>query len=95
MIGKIPRKKDDSYFGIDYFKGAYYIINLNDGKFSTFPRRCFASDLENIFSTGRDEYIIAQWLSSIEIDKILYENKRDFGFLITDEDYIKFINSIK
>jgi hypothetical protein len=91
MIGKIPKGKEDSYFGINYYKGSYYITDLQNKTFDTFPIPCHPSDLESVFRERRDRYIISKWINSVQLDDLIYESEINYCSTITAEEYLDLI----
>ncbi len=97
MIGKTPSPDDpESYFGLDYWKGNYFIANWKERTMDTFPLPVFPSDLEQVFQSKRDAFIIAKWLSEIEnIDDIIYGENDYHVMLISNEEYQEYIDSMR
>lgn len=72
LLGKTfgSDKKEDT--GINYWRGNYFIINLNERKFETFRIPVFPTDLEQAFSNHFDQKRICNWLNQIDnIDRFL------------------------
>lgn len=94
LIGKTPSAdKPDSNYGLDYWKGNYFIANWNDKTIDTFPLSTFPSDLEHVFRFKRDAYIIAKWLSETKsIDDLIYGETEDHVKLISSEEYRNYLN---
>lgn len=96
MIGKTPTEKSGDYSGINYYKGCYFIINLNERKMETFPIPCFPSDLEQCFLGRFDRFRICNWINSIKnIDDFIYSKKSSYHSYISKKKYIRYINEIK
>ena len=95
LIGKTPSAEDpDSFYGLDYWKGNYFIANWNDKAMDTFPIPTFPSDLEQVFRFKRDAYIIAKWLTEIKsIDDLIYGDEEKHIKLISKEEYLAFLKS--
>jgi len=89
MIGKIPRlEKDVDGHGLNYFKGTYFIVNLNDRKFETFPIPCYPTDIEILFQSKRDTRMICKWLNKIKnIDELIYGKEERHIQMITTEEW--------
>jgi hypothetical protein len=96
LIGKTPSPDNqESFYGLDYWKGNYFMANCDDKTMDTFPLHVFPSDLEFIFKSKRDAFIIAKWLNSFEsIDDIIYCNQEEHIMCITEEEFEKFLESL-
>jgi hypothetical protein len=79
-------------FGLNYWRGNHFIANLNDRTMDTFPIPTFASDLERVFKSKRDAYIVAKWLSAREegFADLLYGEENEYGFLISWDEFKEF-----
>jgi hypothetical protein len=90
MIGKTPSPDDpNSYSGLDYWKGNYFIANWTERTMDTFPLKVFPSDLKQVFQFKRDAFIIAKWLREIKnIDDLIYGEDDDHVMLISNEEYL-------
>lgn len=97
LLGKTPSSDNsDSYYGLDYWKGNYFIANWNDKTMDTFPLPTFASDLEQVFRSKRDCYIISKWLTEMKsIDNLLYGDIDEHVKLISHAEYKEFLDSIR
>ena len=97
MIGKTPSPDDpESYSGLDYWRGNYFIVNWKERTMDTFPLKVFPSDLEQVFQFKRDAFIIAKWLREIKnIDDLIYGEDDDHVMLISNEEYLEYIDSMK
>lgn len=97
MIGKTPSPDNpDNYFGLDYWKGNYFIANWTERTMDTFPLPVFPSDLEQVFRFKRDAFIIAKWLNKMKnIDDVIYGENDDHVMLISNDEYQEFIDSMK
>jgi hypothetical protein len=85
LIGQTYRDGKE-FNGLNYWKNASFIMNMNDRTFETFPVRCHPSDLENAFRNERDRYIICEWLNSIgDIGKFLKSQEEDYKYFIDYE----------
>ncbi len=94
LIGKTPSLDNpDSYLGLDYWKGNYFIGNWNQKILDTFPLPAFPSDLEHVFPFKRDAYIIAKWLTSIKsIDDLIYGDDEEHVMLISKDEYREYLD---
>ncbi len=97
MLGKIPSRGDcDDANSLAYWKGSYFVTNLSDGTWGTFPVKVFASDLEHVFQNKRDAYIIAKWLTDMKsIDDFIYGSDENPVKLISQEEFEEFLESLK
>jgi hypothetical protein len=99
LIGKTPRSEpEDACFGLDYWKGIYFIANLNGRRIETFRLPVDESDFEDaeVFVTKRDAYIIAKWLNGVKsLDDLLYGKSEEHIKLISTEEYQTFRASLK
>lgn len=96
VLGKTPpADPPDSYLGLDYWKGNYFIGNWHDRRMDTFPIPAFASDLEQLFQFKRDAYIIAKWLNSLKsVDDVIYGREERHVMLISEEEYRAYLDSL-
>jgi hypothetical protein len=100
LIGKTPSSnREDPYYGLDYWKGIYFIANLNTLRIETFRIPVDESDFEDaqVFGTKRDAYIIAEWLNGVKSldDDLLYGKSEEHTKLISKEEYQMFRDSLK
>ena len=97
LLGKTPSLDNpESYSGLDYWKGNYFIANLNARTMDTFPLPTFPSDLEQVFRFKRDAFIVAKWLTEIKsIDDLIYGENDDYVKLISDDEYQGFLASLR
>lgn len=100
MLGKTPSPgTSDSYLGLDYWRGQYFLANLHTKALDNFPKEAFASDLERLFPTMRDAYIVAKWLSELpSIDDVINGddgNDEEHVKLLSEEEYDEFLKSIR
>ena len=100
IIGKIPRYKNDEGKNADYFRGAYFIVNLLDKKIEFFTKRndsnkavCFPSDIIYAFDNQIDSYRISKWIRQIDdLENFIYDDVHNYTFSITNkerDDYFK------
>ena len=96
VLGKTPpADPPDSYLGLGYWKGSYFIGNWNDRRMGTFPIPAFATDLEPVFQFKRDAYIIAKWLNSLKsLDDVIYGRDETHVILISEEEYRAYLDSL-
>lgn len=97
LLGKTPLPDiPDSFSGLDYWKGNYFIANWNDRSMDTFPLPTYPSDLEQVFRYKRDAYIIAKWLTEMKsIDDLIYGEDDEHIKLISKDEYQEFLDSLK
>lgn len=97
LIGKIIHKGEygSKITGIGYHTDLFFVMNLNDRKFSRFKRPCHYSDFDGTFVTKRDAYIICLWLNSLDsLDKLIDCDQIHYDYTITLEEYKDFLNKI-
>lgn len=96
LLGKTPPADPPSRSSeLDYWKGNYIIGNWNDKRMDSFPIPAFASDLEHVFPTKRDAYIIAKWLNRLKsIDDVIYGRDEKHEILISEEEYREYFDSL-
>ncbi|WP_161786212.1 hypothetical protein [Paenibacillus polymyxa] len=61
----------------------------------TFPIPCYPSDLEYILgknSSYRDSWTISDWLNSIDIDKEIQNDTREYIYLWSKERFQEYLN---
>jgi hypothetical protein len=98
LLGKLPvSQASEGYFGINYWKNSYFIVNLNDRKADNFDLPCHESDFEQVIESKRDRYIVSKWINKIskEIDDVIYGIEEYNSFSITKEEYVEYINRYK
>lgn len=99
LLGKTPPADGpEACFGLNYWRGIYFIANLNDRKIETFCLPVDESDFEDskIFLTRRDAYIIAEWLNGLKsLDDLLYGVADEHVKLISRDEYEVFRLSLK
>ena len=97
LLGKTPSPDNaDSFFGLDYWKGNYFIANWNDRTIDTFPLPAFPSDLEQVFRFKRDAFIIAKWLTEMKsMDDVIYGENDDYVKIISNNEYQEFVASLR
>lgn len=96
LLGKTPSPRANSYSGIDYWKGSYFIANWFERRIDLFPLPVYASDLEQVFRAKRDAYIISKWLNTIEsIDDLIYgEADNEHVAYISQDEWREFVRSV-
>ena len=89
----IPER--EGYQGFDFYKNCYFIANLPDGRFTVFRLPLHPSDLENVFTTGLDRYIVCEWINSLgeRIDELIRGKQVKTTHLITTKQWRKFAKS--
>lgn len=96
LLGKLPiRKESEDLYDVNYWKSSYIIVNLNDRKAETFKIPCHESDFEEVFMSGRDRYIISEWINRIgsKIDDVIYGIEEYNSFVITQQEYLEYLES--
>ena len=93
MIGKIPKFNGEKSRA-DYYRGTYYVVNLNEYKIEFFHKKhnskkakCFPSDIEIAFPNKIDCYRVSKWINSFEdFEDLIYNDKHNYEFYITNEE---------
>lgn len=65
LLGKTFPTDSSKTTELNYWKGCYYIMNLNDRKFETFRLPVYPTDIEQAFSNKYDQKRICCWLNKI------------------------------
>ncbi len=102
IIGKIPRYKNDKGECVDYFRGTYYIVNLNARKLEFFSKdedsnkaHCFPSDIEYAFDSKIDCYRISRWLRELyDLDKFIYNDSHNYKYSINEQERVDYFNDM-
>lgn len=97
LLGKTPSPViANSFYGLNYWKGNHFIANWNERTIDTFPSPTFPSDLERVFRSKRDAYIVAKWLNDTKsVDALIYGENEEHVELISKEEYHNFLVSLK
>jgi hypothetical protein len=87
--GKVAR-----YDGRNYWKGSHFIADLNGKTIDTFPTPTYPSDLEQVFKSKRDAYVVAKWLtaSNKQFTEILYGEVDEHACEISEEEFSEFLS---
>ncbi len=101
LLGRTPIAHESigqsaRFDGVNYWKGQQFIANWNDKTIDTFPIPTFASDLEHVFRSKRDAYIVATWLTdnSKSFTDLLYGETNEYSCEISSEQFREFVASI-
>ena len=97
MIGKIP-SHDGEKSRADYYRGSYYIVNLNEYRIEFFQKeynskkaQCFPSDISVAFPNPIDCYRVSKWVESFEVfDDLIYNDKHNYTFYLSNEERKEF-----
>jgi hypothetical protein len=97
-IGKIPNHNGEKSRA-DYYRGTYYIVNLNDKRIEFFHKKhnsekaqCFPSDIEAAFPNRIDCYRVSIWIKSFEnFDDLIYNDKHNFSFYLSEKERKKYM----
>lgn len=97
MVGKIPSHNGEKSRA-DYYRGSYYIVNLNEYRIEFFQKRydskkaqCFPSDISNAFPNQIDCYRVSSWIDSFEVfDDLIYNDKHNYSFYLSKEERKEF-----
>jgi hypothetical protein len=100
LLGRTPSPQTSEedqiarYDGNNYWKGCHFIASWNDKTIDTFPIPTFTSDLEHVFKSKRDAYIIAKWLTANagQFTEILYGEVDEHLCEISSEEFREFVN---
>jgi hypothetical protein len=78
--------------GVNYWKAQHFVANWNDKTIDTFPIPTFASDLEQVFKSKRDAYIIAKWLSKNQknFTDLLYGEIDEYSCDLSSQQFLEF-----
>jgi len=98
ILGKVPKIKGEMDYtsGINYWRNIYFIVNLNQRAFETFPIPCHPSDIETAFPGKYGSYCVSKWINSInEIDDVIYGEEIDFKYCLEEQEYREFRELIK
>lgn len=100
LLGRTPSPdaqggKAIRYDGLSYWKGQHFIACWNDRTLDTFPTPTFASDLEQVFKSKRDAYIVAKWLTAnaSNFTDLLYGKEDECVCNISGEEFNEFAAS--
>ncbi len=97
ILGTIPENNGNGG-NVDYYRGTYFIVNLNCNKMEFFKKavesgraECFPSDIASAFDCEIDRYRISKWIESFEnFDDFIYEDVRNCFFSIDTEESLEF-----
>ena len=97
MLGKIPKKEEDTSHSVNYYKGSYFIINFHERKMETFSLPCYPSDLEEVcFGNTFDRFRISKWINSIKnMDKFIYQTEDTINSYISESEYSEYLDELK
>jgi len=92
-VGKIPNHSGEKSRA-DYYRGTYYIVNLNDKKIEFFHKahdsdkaKCFPSDIMEAFTNWIDCYRVCKWIKSFDnFDDLIYNEKHNFSFYLSNKE---------
>ncbi len=98
LLGRTPSPqasgngKIAQYYGLNYWRGQDFIASWNDKAIDTFPIPTIASDLDQVFKSKRDAYIIAKWLTSNvgQLSEIIYGEVDKYICDISAEEFSEF-----
>jgi hypothetical protein len=94
FLGYIP--KLNSYpNGIEYYSNSYVLGCFQTRGFDTFPRKCYPSDLDEVFPKNRrsirDHHTITDWLNSINLEEEIRNDKREYYFYWSQEEFEEYL----
>ncbi|TVX97336.1 hypothetical protein [Cohnella terricola] len=94
VLGYIP-KLNKYPNGIEYYSNSYILGCFQTRGMDTFPIPCYPSDLEYVFGKNRsyrDVCTIAEWINSIDIDKEISNETREYEYLWSEERFQEYID---
>jgi hypothetical protein len=98
LLGKAPKpdkklSEPQKYSEENYWQGHYFIANWNDKTLDTFPIPTFSTDLEHVFRSKRDAFIVAQWLTKNGkiLDDLIYSDTPAYICDISDKEFKQFV----
>jgi hypothetical protein len=101
LLGRAPSAHEDKgqaarFDDVNYWKGRQFIANWNAKTIDTFRVLTFASELEHVFRSKRDAYIVATWLNenNKNFTDLLYVETDEYSCEISSERFRKFLASI-
>src|SRR6185312_2721905 len=98
IIGKIPEIETEPV-NADYYRGTYFIINLNEKTMEVFNQDVFGSDIDGVFNSMFDRERVVKWLNSIKnLDDFIGTNlsaTETVAFSVTSEEEEKIQNNFK
>jgi hypothetical protein len=97
-IGKIPSHNGEKSRA-DYYRGTYYIVNLNDKRIEFFEKKwdsekaqCFKSDISLAFENQIDCYRISKWIESFDnFDDLIYNDVHNYTFYLSNKEREEFM----
>jgi hypothetical protein len=102
LLGRTPKVHPqngdfDRAFGLDHWRGNQFIGSWNDRTLDTFPHPAFASDLDQVFRSKRDAYIVSKWLNENgkNFTDILYGETDEFSCEISGAEFRQFLESVR
>lgn len=94
LLGRTPKpdgksKEDRQFLDLDYWKGHYFLANLNGRTIDTLPIPAYASDLEQVFLSRRDAQIVCKWINAnlSRFEDILYGKEDSYAVDISREEF--------
>lgn len=92
-VGKIPNHKGEKSRA-DYYRGTYYIVNLNDKRIEFFHKahdsekaKCYPSDIVAAFSNQIDCYRVCKWINSFDnFDDLIYNDKHNYSLYLSEKE---------
>lgn len=94
VLGYVP-KLNKYPNGIEYYSNSYILGCFQTRGFDTFPIPCYPSDLEYVFGenrSNRDSRAIAEWLNSIDVDKEIRNDTREYEYLWSEERFQAYLD---
>ncbi len=97
ILGYIP-KLNRYPNGIEYYSNSYFLGCFQSRGVDTFPIRCFPSDIECVITDNmsyRDRCTIVDWLNSIDLDKEISNDIREYRYYWTKDRFEEYLESIQ
>ena len=88
LLGKTPSLEDSrNYYGLNYWRGLYYIVNLNDMQIRKFKIPLHHTDIAGVFKSEFDARIVTKWMESVEdLDELIYNEESELDWTVSEDD---------
>lgn len=92
MLGKIPDYNNQPHTNANYYRGTYFIANLNQNSIETFTVPCFDSDLTQAFPNKIDRHRVCNWLRELDcLDEFIASECVDYTYSLSREQRLEFM----
>lgn len=95
ILGRIPVLDQKREWDIYYYQDRYFICDLNSRTFDLFTKETSPGDFEYVIKSKLDREMLSNWINSIDLDKVLFEEDMTYGYLMSDSEFRKFIDRNK